>query len=778
MASPYYAGVILVVLAAGLLFVWPPLLVVVYNLGSILAFLFINLLYGAVGETHEAASNLTFLSATAIIAGVGQVMQFWSQREQLEQRVRLEATTANLERAHTELQRLDEFKSRFFANMTHELRTPLAMVLTPLELMMQGEMGDFTEGQRSSLQTMYRSALKLLKLINDLLDLSRLEESRLRLDVKEHDLVGQLHALVEQTRVLANRKHIVLTFETEQELAPVWCDPERLERVFVNLLSNAIKFTPVRGHVTVTLSEQFDDVVVVFQDDGPGFPPEKAEQIFERFFQVDMADRRQHGGAGIGLALARELVMLHGGTITAQSDGRNGARFVVTLPRGRGHFRPEALAAGRGQEPRSGDAGLDWAVQVAARPEFRLLDIEEATERRVVERDADEEARPYTAVVVEDHPHIVQLVHMSLRRQFKVLAAPDGLKGLELVMRERPNLVVTDLMMPGIDGLELTRRLREEPSTRHIPIIMLTARGELDDRVKGLEIGVSAYLTKPFSPKELLTAARELVKAKEQTADLVLTHKMESLEMVAAGLAHEINNPLNYLKNALGRVRLDAEKVLALCSVARSRPLEEAEEVQVARLDARLHELLGVADSGVKRIGSTVELMSRYGRAGYKREMVPHDAWDAARTVVGIVLPATGRKVKVDLDLDGDGTLECVPDEFNQVLSNLVQNAIEAVPEETGWVRVRGRVEGDHLTVTVKDNGPGMPQEVVQRLFTPFFTTKGPGQGVGLGLTITRRVVQSLGGTLQVSSLIGQGTEFVARLPRTQPRRAAPTLAG
>jgi signal transduction histidine kinase len=777
-ASPYYAGVILVVLAAGLLFVWPPLLVVVYNLGSILAFLLINLVYGTVGETHEAASNLTFLSATAIIAGVGQVMQFWAQREQLEQRVRLEATTANLERAHSELQRLDEFKSRFFANMTHELRTPLAMVLTPLELMMQGEMGDFTEGQRSSLQTMYRSALKLLKLINDLLDLSRLEESRLRLDVKEHDLVGQLRALVDQTRVLANRKQIALTFETDQELAPIWSDPERLERVFVNLLSNAIKFTPVRGHVTVTLTEQFDDVVVVFQDDGPGFPPEKAEQIFERFFQVDMADRRQHGGAGIGLALARELVMLHGGTINAQSDGRTGARFIVTLPRGRGHFRPEALAAGRGQEPRSGDAGLDWAVQVAARPEFRLLDIEEATERRVVERDADEEARPYTAVVVEDHPHIVQLVHMSLRRQFKVLAAPDGLKGLELVKRERPNLVVTDLMMPGIDGLELTRRLRDDPGTRHIPIIMLTARGELDDRVKGLEIGVSAYLTKPFSPKELLTAARELVKAKEQTADLVLTQKMESLEMVAAGLAHEINNPLNYLKNALGRVRLDAEKVLALCAVARTRQLDEAEEGQVARLDTRLHELLGVADSGVKRIGSTVELMSRYGRAGYKREVVPHDAWEAARTVVGIVLPATGRKVKVDLDLDGDGTLECVPDEFNQVLSNLVQNAIEAVPEGTGWVRVRGRVDGDQLNVSVKDNGPGMAPEVVQRLFTPFFTTKGPGQGVGLGLTITRRVVQSLGGTLQVSSLLGQGTEFVARLPRTQPRRAAPAVAG
>ncbi len=550
--------------------------------------------------------------------------------------------------------------------------------------------------------------------------------------MKEQDLVEQLRGLVEQTEVLAQRKQISLSFSGGDRPVTLWCDTERLERVFVNLLSNAIKFTPRNGHVTVTLRDQFDDVEVVVQDDGPGFPPDRADQIFERFYQVDMADRRAHGGTGIGLALARELVMLHGGSIRAESDGSSGARFTVTLPKGRAHLRPEVLvAAPVGDAPQAAEPGPDWAVQLAARSEFRLLDIEEATERRVVERDTDEEARPYTAVVVEDHPHIIQLVHMSLRRQFKVLTAPDGLKGLDLVLRERPNLVVTDLMMPGIDGLALTRRLREDPSTRHIPIIMLTARGELDDRVKGLETGVSAYLTKPFSPKELLTAARELVKAKEQTADLVLTQRMESLEMVAAGLAHEINNPLNYLKNALGRVRLDAEKVLGLCAEARERPLDPAEQVQVDKLSSRIHELLGVADSGVKRIGSTVELMSRYGRAGYKREMVPHDAWVAAQAVVGIVLPATGRHVAVDLDLEGDGSIECVPEEFSQVLSNLVQNAIEAVPEETGRVQVRGRVEDGHLVVSVKDNGPGIPPRPSRSSSRPSSPPRGPGAAWG-----------------------------------------------
>jgi signal transduction histidine kinase len=415
-------------------------------------------------------------------------------------------------------------------------------------------------------------------------------------------------------------------------------------------------------------------------------------------------------------------------------------------------------------------------VQLERRHEFRLLDIEEATERRVVERDSDEEARPYTVVVAEDNPQVLGVIHMTLRREFKVLGAPDGLKGLELAVRERPSLVITDLMMPGIDGLELTRRLHADPRTAHIPVLMLTARGEVDDRVKGLETGVAAYLTKPFSPRELVTSARQLVKAEEKTAELVLSRRMESIELVAAGLAHEINNPLNYVKNALARVRLDAEKVLAIASHAGDRALETAERHDVARASARIDDMLKVAASGLTRIAGTVELLGRYGRAGFRRELSPIDAWEAVRTVAGVVLPATGRGIDIDFAFEGDGTLECVPEEFNQVLTNLVQNAIEAAPDGTGKVRVRGEGDGDAIILSVADNGPGIPADVQARLFTPFFTTKGPGRGMGLGLTIVRRVVQSMGGTLQVVSAPGSGAEFVVRVPRRQPGREAPPL--
>jgi len=771
LASPYYAGVNLMMLAAGLLFVWPPGLTVFTYSGIVAVYMGINLAAGTVGQLSTALSNLAFLLTTAIVTATGQVLHFRTQREQHAQRVRLEQTTANLEVAHAELKQLDEFKSRFFANMTHELRTPLALVLTPLELLMQGEMGEFTEPQKSSFLTMYRSALKLLKLINDLLDLSRLEESRLRLDVAEHDLGAYLRILTEETQVLARRKGIGLAYLAEAGPVTVWCDLERLERVFVNLLSNAIKFTPAGGHVTLALVDRGEEAEVVVSDDGPGFPPEAAERLFERFYQVDSAGTRQHGGAGIGLALAREIVQLHGGTIEAWSDGASGARLRVLLRKGRDHLRPEVLLTSPASPAdKERDARLDWAVQLSTRRDFRLLDIEEAAERRVVERDQDEVRRPFTVVVAEDHPQITQLIHMTLRRDFRMLVAPDGQKALDLALRERPNLVVTDYMMPLMDGLELVARLRADPRTHHVPIIMLTARGDLEDRLRGLGQGANVYLTKPFAPRELLTCARQLVQGKEETADLVLTQRMESLEIVAAGLAHEMNNPLNYVKNALARVAIDSERALGLAAGAVERPLGAEEREVVMRLSARVRELLRVADSGLKRMAGTVELMGRYGRAGYQRELVPHDAWEAVRTVVAVVLPATGRQVRIEQDLTGDGVLECVPEEFNQVVTNLVQNAIEAVADGIGVVRVTGASDGATLRLTVRDNGPGIDPETMGRLFTPFFTTKGPNRGTGLGLTISRRVVESLKGTLKVTSTPGQGAAFAVEVPVRQPR--------
>jgi len=765
LASPYYAGLSLVIIGAGLLFIWPAKVVVTTHSLIVLSFVLPNLLVGEWEPLSQALSNLAFLLGIAVVGGTGQIVLYRSLREQVLNQVRLEETKASLEAAHEQLKALDSFKSQFFANITHEFKTPLAMVLAPLELILQGEMGELSAAHRGTFESMFRSGLKLLKMIGDLLDLSRMEESKLRLKVAEHDLAEYLRALVSQVQPLAQRKGIELSLRVEARSTVVWCDLERIERVFLNLLSNATKFTQPGGHVQVIVREASARIEVVVQDDGPGFPPEKADRIFERFYQVDMGGTRRYGGTGIGLALAKEIVELHGGQIRAESSG--GAKFTVGLLRDRDHFPAEVLdrrgpARDVPEGHRANDRGLmDFAVQMSARDEYRLLDIAEATERRVSVRDSDEDQKAHLALVVDDTPDIIRLVHNSLRAHFKVISADDGLKGLEMAVRERPSLVIADLMMPGIDGLELTRRLRNSEETRHIPILMLTAKGDLEDRVAGLETGVSAYLAKPFSPRELLTTARALVQAQETTADIVLTQRMDSLEIVAGGLAHEINNPLNYLKNALARVRMDAEALVAGRLSAEELP----------RVEKRMREMFELAEGGIRRIAGTVELMSSYSKAGYSRQLRPYDVFGAVREVVAMVLPATGRPVQVDLDLPGEGTIECVPEEFNQVLSNLVQNAIEACPESGGLVTVRGSREGENVVISVKDNGPGVRPEDATRIFTPFFTTKGPGRGMGMGLTIAWRVVQSLEGTLELRP--GPGAEFVLRLPRKQSRLRA-----
>jgi signal transduction histidine kinase len=770
--SHYYVGLILVMVAAGTLFLWPQPVVVRVHLALVASYLLPNVDgFLRAGITRDdvltGVSNLFFLTASAFVMGVGQTFGYRSQLEQLRTRMDLERTQADLQRANDQLSALDRFKSQFFANITHELKTPLAMILSPLELLIDGSLGSATEAQKSTFASMQRSGVKLLKLINDLLELTKLEQARVQLHVRDHDLVPYLRGLAAQIEALAKRKGVALVFETDAAAAVVPCDLERMERVFVNLLANATKFTPPGGRVWVRVRDGADNVTVEVEDNGPGFPQELADRVFERFFQVDMAETRKQGGTGIGLALAKELTVLHGGTIAARAEVGRGACFTVLLHKGRDHFRPEVLAQHGAPQPTTEADLLHSAVHVQSVGGYRLLEVAEATERRVVERDRDENERRWTALVVEDTADVIRVIHLVMRREFKVMAARDGLQGLAMALRERPNLIITDLMMPGIDGLELTRRLRADKATQHTPIIMLTARGTTEDRVKGIATGVDAYLAKPFSPKELLTTAHHLLDIQETQAQRLLHGRLDGLEAIAGGMAHEINNPLNYLKNALTLARHDLRQVRDLATVARTRPLDDTEAKKLEMLDGRLDKMFVTAESGVKRIGKTVELMGRYSREGFSRQAEACDVFAVAQDVVATVLPATGRAVEVAVAADGDGTVLAVPEELGQVLSNLVQNAIEAAPESTGKVSVRGRVEAGEVVVEIEDNGPGIDPAQKARIFEPFFTTKAPGRGMGLGLTIVRRVVQQSGGRVELDSELGKGTRFTVRLPRS-----------
>ena len=305
LSSPYYAGLNLVMLGCGLLFIWPPKVVVMTHGMTFGSWLLSNLLFVEVSDPVAGISNGFFLFATACIVSTGQVFNYRRLRQQHLTRNDLFFTQHNLYRAHKKLKQLDSFKSRFFANITHELKTPLALILSSAELLLRDEFGTLKTSQRSPVQQMQRHGVKLLKLINDLLDMTKIEESRLNLKVKNEDFGAWAQELVNEMKPLAERKGVKLHFESSVNTSSLYFDAERMERVLVNLLSNATKFTDAGGKIKVSVWGEGQRIQLSVSDTGKGFTPEQAERLFDRFYQTDMGSNRKYGGTGLGLALSK-----------------------------------------------------------------------------------------------------------------------------------------------------------------------------------------------------------------------------------------------------------------------------------------------------------------------------------------------------------------------------------------------------------------------------------------------------------------------------------------
>ena len=773
-ASPYYAGLNLCILAVGVLYTWrwwQALLVC-----SVIVVAWAASALPAAGSLDLASfvNNLYFLSCTEAISVASATVRYTSARREFEARSALAEASRELTVALVKLQELDRLKSNFFSSVTHELRTPLTMILAPLEALLEDARAAFAPAQREYLNAIRENALRLLKLINDLLDLARLEEKYLRLRVEATDVPALLTEIVEYSRPLATRKEVALELEVGPSCDDVFVDGEKLERVVVNLLANALKFSEPGGRVWVWSRALPDAFEIGVRDDGPGIEPEAQGYIFERFRQADGSVTRRYGGTGIGLALAKELVELHGGHITLTSAVGAGSEFVVHLRRGREHFAEEALD--RRQRPESAPAPRrsedreprEWTRRLLDRQDYRFLDLDQATERRLAPR--GDEPRPTKVVVVEDNVEILRFLSLQLRDAHSVYLAPDGDKGLELVRREQPDVVITDYMMPGMDGLQLIEALKAEPATATIPVIMLTARNDVADRLAAREAGADVYLSKPFSPQEVRAAVAQLLERRGQQVAVVAREQVRSLEVISAGLAHEIHNPLAFVANAVHVIGERLEELRA----AAARGASQAELAQLVTASReRTDRMLEVANKGIERIRRVVELVRGYAQAGYPREPSLVALDELVREVETLVIPPPEREIHVECAPAAPGaTVRCLPGELQQVIQNLWQNALEAVPAG-GHVRIRTRRDRAAVLLEVEDDGPGMEPEVRARIFTPFFTTKPPGKAMGLGLAIAHQLVTRAGGAIDVETAPGRGAVFRVRLPVVERNGAA-----
>ncbi len=431
--------------------------------------------------------------------------QYTLNRERLKNDLKVKQLEAD------KLQELDGLRSRFFANISHEFRTPLTLILAPLENLLATPQ---ETDKHPIYQTMQRNTRRLLSLINQLLDLSKLEAGSLKLEPKPGNIIAFLKTLATSFASVAQSRQITFSTQFPEPTLRAKYDPDKLEKIVVNLLSNAFKFTPDGGVVTFQVNSpqkenQGNDQVVeiIVADSGIGIEADQLEKIFDRFYQVDSSQTREREGTGIGLALTKELVELHGGQINVESQAGAGTTFTVQLP-----LLITAEPVHQDEPVRTAPSVFTPRLASTAGDAAQM-----SQEGSPATKEANEQNRQKPILlIVEDNQELSDFVAAYFHPAYQVLQAANGKQGLQKATQVVPDLVISDVMMPVMDGITLSKQLKSDERTSHIPLILLTAKATGESKLEGLETGADDYLTKPFSGAELQVRVKNLIEGRKR----------------------------------------------------------------------------------------------------------------------------------------------------------------------------------------------------------------------------------------------------------------------
>jgi CheY-like chemotaxis protein/two-component sensor histidine kinase len=410
---------------------------------------------------------------------------------------------------------LDQIKSRFFANISHELRTPLTLLLAPLESLLHRY--NLDPESKDLLLTMHSNGMRLLKLINDLLDLVRLESGRMEVKREPLEVAEFVKGLASAARQVANDKRLRLETFVDPAVGTVLADHDKLEKVVLNLVFNALKFTPAGGRVELRAEKRGEEMTLIVADTGMGISEKNLPHVFDRFWQADGSSKRKYQGVGIGLALVKELVDIHGGKVTVESQEGKGTTFTVRLPYQAAEPaqtpKPEAAPETAPAEAARGSTGTseEWLANLYRRAELfpALTPVQESLRPVETSRNG---SLP-TILVADDEPDMLRFLKSQLSPHYRVLEAVDGQQAIEKASQFLPDVILLDMMMPEKDGLQACREIREQTPTQSIPIVLLTARADEETKLAALSAGASDFLTKPFSTTELHVRIKNLVES-------------------------------------------------------------------------------------------------------------------------------------------------------------------------------------------------------------------------------------------------------------------------
>ncbi len=774
--SPYYAALNLILLAVSAVGRWSTIETIA-AVGSVMGLYMAFMLAYIVHRNYHYDSgiyftNIYFIALTGIIVICGNHLFNRLRFREFALRFELDKNRAALEESNRKLTEKDEFKSRFFANISHELRTPLTLLIAPLENLLQRFRLD--PETKDLLVTMQSNGMRLLKLINDLLDLVRLESGRMEVKLEPLEVGEFVKSLASAARQVAQDKRLRLETFVDPTLGAVMGDRDKLEKILLNLVFNALKFTPAGGRVEMRAERQGELFLLRVSDTGMGISEKNLPHVFDRFWQADNSSKRKYQGVGIGLALVKELAEVQGGKATVQSQEGKGTTFTISLPyreavpleQSPAVISEPATAKGNGNGTVSSE---EWLANLYRRAElFPALTPLQDTLRPV---ETVRNGSLPTLLVADDEPDMLRFLKSQLSPHYNVLEAVDGQQAVEKASQFLPDVILLDMMMPEKDGLQACREIRAHTPTASIPIVLLTARADEETKLKALEVGASDFLSKPFSSTELHVRIRNLVEShqyqrrvskqnqvlestieqlKDTETQLVQTEKLASLGRMSAGIIHEINNPLNFATTGLYTLR-NKGKYLA--------PEQQEEYADV----------LKDVEEGITRVKNIVSDLRMFSHP----ETESRDQVEVAEVVSASLRFLSSEwkdKVRIERNLPEHQTIWANKNKLIHVLVNLLQNSLDAMkskaPGEQPAIWIEGRLEQDKSILVVRDNGPGINQEHLDKVFDPFFTTKDVGEGMGLGLAICYRIVQDCEGRISVRTEVGKFCEFTLEFPR------------
>lgn len=759
--SVYYIGIIFILFIPGLFLPWGVYPTIVCGILSMATYFGLNFATGYKPSITLANTMgpFFFMGGSVVFTTFANIEKEKSRRRDLRLRMQVE-------KANEDLKELDSAKMRFFSNVSHELRTPLTLILGPLEAMLQGQERMNTQ---TLLKAMQANAHRLLRQVNTLLDFAKVDAGKLDLNLAYGNLGSLLKELVHAATPHARHRNIELSVEGAETLPDTILDLEKVETIAANLLSNAIKFTPDAGRITVRTGTHEDRILFEIEDSGIGIPEDQIESIFERFLQVDDTLARRNEGTGLGLAMVKELTRLHSGTISVRSRKGKGSTFRVELP-----SKPEMKPLERrkiigrrridqlANERTVSMLGVAYETQPASGANTLLADVAGGvlTENAKAPQPLDQVAAPDApkVMVVEDNPDLRTFIAGNLAGEYRIETAENGFLALEAARRWVPDLIISDIMMPKMDGYELCRKIRQDASLSDIPIILATSKSGGEAVVTGLDVGANDYVTKPFEMRELKARVAAQLRARR------LERKLNERESRLAAIGHMTSSIVHDLKNPLNAI-------VGFSQIVQQDAMISGNEEIIKNLDPVINES--------KRLNRMIAEVLDFAR-GYAPNL-NLESTSLISYLESICIPLKTKLETVGISLvlkhesADDIQIDLDSDRMHRIVENLIKNAQEALcsagnDPKGKHIWITTRADERSAMIRIADDGPGIPEEVIETLFEPF-TSTGKKTGTGLGLATVRNLVKAHDGDISVKT---GGREGGAIFTMEFPLKSAP----